>query len=340
MRVLVLSNMLPSPAHPSFGVFVARRIASYRTLGVEVDVAANVDTEKGVVNVASKYLRLLFVGISKGLRRRPEVIEAHYLYPTAIVAAIVGLVVRRPFVLVAHGSDVHLDHRRAVERIVRWAVGRSSRVIANSPATAATVERRYPGCTVVVIPPGVVSSGLPKTLGGSPMVGFVGTLAEHKGPDVLLEALAALPPNGGARIVGDGPQREMLQRRAAELGIADRVEFLGTVAPDALDGFYRSIDVLAVPSRREGFGLVAAEALASGTPIVVSDVGGLPTIPTDDCGSVVPSEDANALASAISKWLERRGDESVADACRKRAAIFDEVGLARQALELLESVAE
>ncbi|MBT8206922.1 MAG: glycosyltransferase [Acidimicrobiia bacterium] len=339
MRVLVLTNMLPSPDHPHFGIFVARRIASYRSLGVEVDVVANTDRTKGTARVIAKYVRLLVGAVAVSVRRRPNIIEAHYLYPTAIVAAVVGLLARRPIVLVAHGSDVDLDHHGVVATVMKWAVRRSSRVVANSPATAATVLSTYPGSDVVVIPPGVVTSAaVDKHLTGPPVVGFVGSLADHKGPDVLLEALPLLPDDCRVRIVGEGPLGDSLEQRAANLEVADRVEFIDRVPPGELSSFYRAIDVLAVPSRREGFGLVAAEALASGTPVVVSDVGGLPTIPTDDCGTVVPPDDPPKLAVAISAWLERRGDESVSKACRRRASEFDELVLARQAFAVLESV--
>lgn len=339
MKILVISNMMPSEARPSFGIFVQRRIDSYRRLGADVAVVANTDPAKSGLRVIGKYTKLLVGALLRAIRSRPDVIEAHYLFPTAVVGALVSTLLRTPLVLVAHGSDVALDYPKAIGRLVQWAVRRSSAVITNSEATLHLVEIRYPGAKVSVIPPGVaVVPSTPTSRDHAPTVGFVGTLADHKGPDVLIEALSQLPPTTELVVAGAGPERDVLRGLAESLGLAGRVTFLGEVAPDQLNDLYRSFDVLAVPSRREGFGLVAAEALAMGVPVVVSDVGGLPSIPTPDCGTVVPADDVPALARALSDWLSRRGSPDVAARCRARAASFDETELATRSLALLESV--
>jgi glycosyltransferase involved in cell wall biosynthesis len=132
-------------------------------------------------------------------------------------------------------------------------------------------------------------------------VGAVGRLAPEKGMDVLLQAMALLPDTR-AEVAGDGPERERLERSAHELGIASLVTFAGWVEapwPDHL-----APDVLVVPSRREGFGLVAAEALMAGIPVVASAVGGLPEVLEHGAaGLLVPPEDPTALAGAIQSVL-------------------------------------
>src|SRR6478736_3934643 len=157
-----------------------------------------------------------------------------------------------------------------------------------------------------------------------PVVGFAGRLDAAKGADVLLRA-AALEPAVRVRLAGDGPERHALVDLAERLGIADRVELLGALAPEALTDFYRSLDVLVVPSLTtpswvEQFGRVALEAMACGTPVVVSDSGALPDV-VGEAAIVVAEGDPAELAKAIGAVVH---DPDVAQRLRaaglKRAA--------------------
>jgi glycosyltransferase involved in cell wall biosynthesis len=129
------------------------------------------------------------------------------------------------------------------------------------------------------------------------------SLVPRKGVDVLLEAFAGLPAQEPAPVLwvaGDGPEGAPLAARAAELGIAERVAFLGRRddAPDLLEG----CDVFVLPSRREGLGVAALEALAAGRPVVASRVGGLGQVVVDgESGLLVPPGDAEALRSALAR---------------------------------------
>jgi glycosyltransferase involved in cell wall biosynthesis len=148
---------------------------------------------------------------------------------------------------------------------------------------------------------GAEGSATKATGRSGPVVGAVGRLAPEKGMDVLLQAMAQVP---GTRVVmaGDGPEREPLERLAHELGIASLVTLAGWVEAPWPDHFVP--DVLVVPSRREGFGLAAAEALMAGIPVVASAVGGLPEVLEDGAsGLLVPPEDPAALAHAIETVL-------------------------------------
>ncbi|MEJ1088253.1 glycosyltransferase [Microbacterium sp. Mu-80] len=141
------------------------------------------------------------------------------------------------------------------------------------------------------------------------VVGFVGRLVEEKGVQVLLEAVAA-QSKLRVRLAGSGPLADEIVPRAESLGITDRVELVGAIAPERMGEFYASIDVLAVPSVptprwTEQFGRVAVEAMASGVPVVSSDAGALPDV-VGGAGLVVPHGDATALAGAL---LQASGPE-------------------------------
>lgn len=136
------------------------------------------------------------------------------------------------------------------------------------------------------------------------LVGFAGRLAPEKGADIFLEAagiVARRRPDAQFVVVGDGPEREHLRRRAAELGLADRCRFLGF--RDDAPALIGALSVLAMPSRTEGFPFVLLEALAQGTPVVASDVGGVHEVLSKGGGLLVRPGDAESLAAGIERLL-------------------------------------
>ncbi len=134
------------------------------------------------------------------------------------------------------------------------------------------------------------------------VVTAVGSLIRRKGQDVLLRAFGLLDRLLDIRllIVSDGPERSNLERLAAELGLQDRVHFLGYF--DNLPGIYRATDIVALASRADAFGLVLAEAGHFSVPVVSTTVGGIPeVIEHEVTGLLVPPEDVGALAAALGR---------------------------------------
>jgi glycosyltransferase involved in cell wall biosynthesis len=141
------------------------------------------------------------------------------------------------------------------------------------------------------------------------MILFVGNTEDHKkGILYLLEALAGLPADVRLTIVDEGPP---LKKNAAELirktGVASRVTFTGKVDQERLVEFYSRATVLVMSSLYEGFGLPAAEAMACGTPVVVTRAGALPEVVDDSCGIIVEPANAGALRDAIRQLLDDPG---------------------------------
>lgn len=128
--------------------------------------------------------------------------------------------------------------------------------------------------------------------------GWVGRLSQEKGADVFIEALGRLGDMPFiASIIGDGPERETLEQKAAALGIAERVRFHGAL-PDA-GRYFSGFDSFVLSSRTEGTPMVLFEAMACRTPIVATRVGGVPDVISGTEGLLVDSEDPDALAAAI-----------------------------------------
>jgi glycosyltransferase involved in cell wall biosynthesis len=145
-----------------------------------------------------------------------------------------------------------------------------------------------------------------------PTIGYLGRLEPYKGVQDLLQAMALLAPTESAvrlTIAGDGSFRAALEQLARTLGVSDRVVWRGDLRGPEKEEWFRTIDVLAVPSNAwENFGLVALEALTRGRPVVATEFGGLPDVVQDrETGRLVPVSDPPALAEALAETLADRG---------------------------------
>jgi glycosyltransferase involved in cell wall biosynthesis len=139
------------------------------------------------------------------------------------------------------------------------------------------------------------------------LIGIVGRLVRLKGHLTLLRAmkdLLAAVPGTFLLVIGKGADEAVFRQEADRLGIADHVIWKGRVEPEVLPRYYHLMDVLAMPSHWEGFGLTAAEAMAAGKPVVGSDVPGLREVVEDGVtGFLVPVDDAGVLAERLVRLL-------------------------------------
>lgn len=137
------------------------------------------------------------------------------------------------------------------------------------------------------------------------VLGWVGRLSAEKGADVLIEALARLQGVPAlACVIGDGPDRPALERRAAELGLDGRVRFLGSVPRETVLRLFRAADASVLPSAWENFPHTVVEALAVGCPVIATSVGGVPEVVRDgENGLLVVPNDAAALGEAIERFF-------------------------------------
>lgn len=225
---------------------------------------------------------------------------------------------------------VHTEHNmwpryRLASRLANAAtIGRNARVLAVSDSVAASIRppRWLPGSTTVdtlihgIDPDEVVSGPEARAAARAELglgddevvVGTVGNLTPKKDHRTLLEALARLDGDLGpvrGVIVGDGPLADRLADDVARLGLAERVQLLGSRedAPALLPAF----DVFAMSSRHEGLSIALVEALATGLPCVASDVGGIPEVVVHgESGLLVPPGDPDALARALGAVLGDR----------------------------------
>jgi glycosyltransferase involved in cell wall biosynthesis len=201
---------------------------------------------------------------------------------------------------------------------LQFALRRAARIVVSSPtlaASAAALQECQSRC--VVIPYGIDADREPvddqalrraefiRHQHNRPIVLFVGRLVRYKGADVLLDAMRGI--EGVALLVGEGPERAGLERRAESLGVSDRVRFLGEVSNDELAALYRACDLFVLPSvtRQEAFGVVLLEAMAAAKPVISTDLGtGAGWVNQHgETGLVVPPRNAAALHDAIHQLI-------------------------------------
>ncbi len=277
-------------------------------------------------------------------RRRVDLVDAHYLFPDGVAAAIIAGFLRRPFVLTARGSDVNVIMRyRVPRRMILWAAGRAAKVITVSAALKAElVGRGVPAEHVCVIRNGVDLDAF-RPAADAPVRGsdgrllMVGHLKAGKGHGIAIDALGSLP-GFHLTIAGDGPLRAALEERASANGVAARVEFLGRVPHGELARHYAAADALLLPSEREGMPNVVLESLACGTPVIATDVGGIPEVVTDSvAGVLIDAGTPAAVVTAVERLFADLPDRSevrrFAEQYHWRASTERQLTLFRQVLK-------
>lgn len=234
---------------------------------------------------------------------------------------------------------------RGIGRLERAMIGRARRLSATSAATRELLATLAPH-----IPVDMVYAGVPDELFALPRqeegyLLYFGRLdVFQKGLDTLLEAVAILArerPTVELRIAGRGKDTERVREMVATLGIDSNVRMLGAVSEDERQRLFAGAQVQLMPSRFEGFGMVAAEAMAAGVPLVAAAAGSLPEVVDAPRGGVlVPPGDPAALAAAVAALLDDPGRRAaLAQGARASAERFRWKAVARDHLHFLHRIA-
>ena len=261
--------------------------------------------------------------------------------------------VDRPVGIVVH----HLTAPTAAERwgrvggagvgvVERTMLERGRRFSATSQATRIALQDLLPGKPVDLVTAGVPDDLFELERRPAGYALYVGRLdVFHKGLDVLLEASAVLVARGtplDLRIAGRGGGAVELERRINELGLQRHVTLVGSVSNEQRNDLFAGASVFVMPSRFEGFGIAAAEAMAAGVPVVASDVPALREVVDPPVGGVVvPPRNAAALASAMAELMadpDRLSRTSIS--ARASAERFRWARVAQDHLRFLTAVAQ
>jgi glycosyltransferase involved in cell wall biosynthesis len=271
--------------------------------------------------------------------KRPELIQIEAEPETALARQVARLASRVgiPTVL-ATTANVDGDRSWIDGRRRRRTLRRLQGVLAASEDAARLVRRDAPGVALQVIPPqGITAPSAPAHLEHDGLaIGFVGRLVPHRGLDTLLQALAhQRHAHWRLTIVGEGPERERLERLASDLRLAARIRWAGALP--LLRELWPELDVLVVPSRptaswNEPTGEAVAEAMAHEVPVIGSETGVLPEL-IGEGGLVTPPGEAGALAEALSQLFDPVVRAQLAEAARARALkLFSHEAVAERTL--------
>ncbi len=313
MKVVVLTTSYPRDAGDVAGAFVRDAVEALRREGVAVEVVSpasfrhfGIAYDHGVIGNLrrSPWKALLlpaflasFARAARRASRDADLVHAHWL-PTGLAALPAG----RPLVLQAWGTDVELARRAT---LLFRPLLRRARVVLAASEFLAEEARGLGARDVAVVPNGVPIPSEVGPPGDPPHALYVGRLSEEKGVLELAEAAHGLP----LVVVGDGPLRDRFPGS------------VGFVPPAEVGAYLERAALVVCPSRREGYGVVARQAMAYGRPVVATAVGGLAEAVVDDeTGLLVPPRDPTALRAAIERLL---GDAELrrrlGDAARVRA---------------------
>ncbi|MBU2894685.1 glycosyltransferase family 4 protein [Colwellia sp. D2M02] len=246
-----------------------------------------------------------------------DMIDSHYFYPDGVVAAWLGKKLNIPVMVTARGSDINVipDNVIAGKRIKQAlmtvnASAAVSQALANEMVKLAP-QAKQPivlrnGVDLDFFTPDATHPTLPFSFEkDEKLILSVGNLIELKGHHLIIEALTQLP-KVKLIVIGEGQMRAELTQLVTALGLQDRVFFTGNIQQAELPGYYASADLLVLASSREGMPNVLLEALASGTPVVATNVGGSAEIITHpNAGELIMQRDSGAIAASIHSVLAK-----------------------------------
>ena len=244
-----------------------------------------------------------------------DLIDAHFAFPDGVAATLIGRRLDLPVVITARGSDINDSPNYRVPRAaLRAALGRAACRVAVSEPLAKGMLELTGGSSETVC---VLSNGVDRNLfrpydraAAKERLGLegaavlsVGNLRTLKGHHLLIEAISGLD-GVTLLIAGGGSEREPLQALASDLGVSERVRFLGVVEQTALPALYAAADVFALASSSEGCPNVVLEAMACGVPIVATPVGAIPQmVPEAGRRYLVHERTADAFRERIAAAL-------------------------------------
>jgi glycosyltransferase involved in cell wall biosynthesis len=239
-----------------------------------------------------------------------DIIDAHYFYPDGVAATILGRILHKPVVITARGSDVNVIPQHLLpKKMIQWAANHAAGLITVSLALKSrlislgvnegkiTVLRN--GVDLEIFKP-TARDETRRSLGVSgPLLLSVGNLVSAKGHDLAIDALGQLE-GMHLVIIGSGPEKRSLQSQAQHLGVTRRVTFLDNVSQSELCRYYSAADMLILASSSEGWPNVLLEAMACGTPVIATNVGGTPeVVVSTDAGLLIFKRTTNDLVGAV-----------------------------------------
>ncbi len=297
--------------------FSANMIRRYESAGSRV-VCLNQDGSRpvGTFNTV-KFLYSGFKNVIKNVK--PDIAHVQYMAPGAIPVILLKLLGVKKIIATAHTfADIYPSLRllRFLQRHVLTAFTCITELaeksfFGTSQLYSSKTEQKKKGNHFTIynsLPKYFQISEEKKNYSGTITIGVVSRLEKIKGMDLVVPAFAkvnGLFPDTRLIVVGDGSLLETMKAQAKDLDCGDSIEWCGRQPQEILSGWYRKMDIVLMPSRSEGFGLTAIEAMANGCVVVVANIGGLPEVVNDgEVGLLHVPESVEDLSDKIQDLLE------------------------------------
>jgi glycosyltransferase involved in cell wall biosynthesis len=337
--------MYPTEAHKTFGIFIKNQVEALRAIGNEVDVIGIKNPLTGKKNIISKYLRWIVETkmnlLTRG--RKYDVIHAHYVFPSGLLALLYKKLLGKPFIVTAHGGDIDRMAKKSpkIRQYTGTILREASHIVTVGEALYQEIGNDYQvsPSKLSIINMGVnrdvfrpyskkeIRQELQISEGVEPVL-FVGNIIREKGLTELVEAFKQVKtkrPQTELYLIG--ASRNTAYREELHQLMGEGVHFIEPLPQADLAKWMSAAEVFVLPSHLEGFGLVAVEAMSCHTPVIGTDVGGLHYLLKDGSGLLVPAKQAPPLAEAILEVLEnpdlkkqliQKGEQKAAENDEKR----------------------
>ncbi len=265
-------------------------------------------------------LSLIILFIKQNVKQNYQLIDGHYYYPDGVAIAILARLFNIPFTMTARGTDINLlPSYTLAKKMIQYVIKRAKQNLAVCQALSQTINRlsAVPHSTSITVRNGVdlqlfsfcdhekqqqlrAQYGIPKN---QKVAVSVGWLIERKGQYLTLQALQR-HEDLYLYLIGEGAMRNALYEQAHDLGIANRVHFIGSVSQQELAQWFGIADISILASSREGWANVLLESMACGTPVVATNIWGTPEIITHQEVGQLVERTPSAIAKGITALLD------------------------------------
>jgi glycosyltransferase involved in cell wall biosynthesis len=320
-KILLITNMYPSKEHKTFGIFIYNQVEQLRQNGLSIDILANTDPLTKKMHLFKKYFIWFMKGLLFLLRGKDySVVHVHYVFPSGLLGLMMKKIWKQKMVITVHGSDLSKMPKKSpiIKKCTQMILNHADYVITvgqelyNEVITEYKVEKEKVsslsmGVNLDIFKPVVDKDKTRQELHLNEckkMILFVGNITAEKGLIELVKAYSSVKKrfsNYSLHLIGSQKDEEFvfrLKRSIANYGVKD--VFLHPALPQEEISKWMSVaDVFVLPSYHEGFGLVALEAMACGTPVIGSGVGGLKYLLDGGAGVMIDPKDTYSFSEEI-----------------------------------------
>ena len=314
MKILIITNMYPSPKKPFYGAFVREQVECLKNLGHSIKVIGDQGEGNGIFQLLKKYSLIGIKSLLFSVVEKPDIIHAHYIFPTGFIGWICSFLTRVPLFITSHRGDVFdMPYIHPIFfKLTRFCLQKANRIV----AVSTEIKHKMVGdfginpIKISIIDMGV---GLPnaKNIEYSKeksakkkeiKVLFVAISFARKGGYILIDAAEKLQQiNKGKlhyEIIGEKPHDivSLIERK----GLKDQINFIGLIPHKHVLERMKKADIFVLPSSSEGLPIAMLEAMACGTGVIITPVGDVTKVINDkENGLLIPVGDHHALANAI-----------------------------------------